>query len=281
MRTSPFEFLITLAKNRYTRRVSVSSAHRAPRKKLYVRAEHGFHFSRLPPFPRRCGPPISLSSVISEACDFFYRSNSLDSGVPVQPRANAVNAPATHVISESSDFFCATRPTNLFVGIWHLVFGHSHLFRRAFLSLRISFASSRFACASICGTMPVRFGMQKTYKYVNNLWNDAEAASLDPVGRLIYRSNKLGEDQRITNTGGGNTSAKISEKDPLTGEQVEVLWVKGSGGDLRTSKRENFSSLYQDKLIALQKPTRAEPIADPSHPPRTTWWRCITTPPST
>jgi len=84
--------------------------------------------------------------------------------------------------------------------------------------------------------------MQKTYKYVNNLWNDADAAKLDPVGRLIYRSNKLGEDQRITNTGGGNTSAKISEKDPLTGEQVEVLWVKGSGGDLRTSKRENFSS---------------------------------------
>ena len=95
--------------------------------------------------------------------------------------------------------------------------------------------------------------MQKTYKYVNNLWNDAEAATLDPVGRLIYRSNKLGEDQRITNTGGGNTSAKIPEQDPLTGEPVEVLWVKGSGGDLRTSKRENFSSLCQDKLVALQK----------------------------
>ena len=95
--------------------------------------------------------------------------------------------------------------------------------------------------------------MQKTYKYVNNLWNEAEAAKLDPVGRLIYRSNKLGEDQRITNTGGGNTSSKIMEKDPLTGEQVEVLWVKGSGGDLRTSKRENFSSLYQSKLVGLQK----------------------------
>jgi hypothetical protein len=52
-------------------------------------------------------------------------------------------------------------------------------------------------------------------------------------------------DQRITNTGGGNTSSKISETDPLTGEQIEVLWVKGSGGDLRTSLRENFSSLYQ------------------------------------
>ncbi|HLL89650.1 MAG TPA: bifunctional rhamnulose-1-phosphate aldolase/short-chain dehydrogenase, partial [Tepidisphaeraceae bacterium] len=59
-------------------------------------------------------------------------------------------------------------------------------------------------------------------------------------------------DQRITNTGGGNTSAKLTEKDPLTGEPVEVLWVKGSGGDLRTSTRENFSSLYQGKLLGLQ-----------------------------
>ena len=93
----------------------------------------------------------------------------------------------------------------------------------------------------------------KTYRYVNFLWDDAKAKSLDPVGRLIYRSNLLGSDQRITNTGGGNTSAKIVEKDPLTGGKTEVLWVKGSGGDLRTSTRENFSSLYQDKLIALQK----------------------------
>jgi rhamnose utilization protein RhaD (predicted bifunctional aldolase and dehydrogenase) len=93
----------------------------------------------------------------------------------------------------------------------------------------------------------------KTYQFVNNLWNDAEAEKLNGVDRLVYRSNKLGADQRITNTGGGNTSSKIMEKDPLTGEQVEVLWVKGSGGDLRTSLRENFSSLYQSKLIGLQK----------------------------
>ncbi len=91
-----------------------------------------------------------------------------------------------------------------------------------------------------------------TFKHVNYLWNDIEAAKLDPVGRLVYRSNLLGSDQRITNTGGGNTSSKIAETDPLTGEKVEVLWVKGSGGDLRTSKRENFSSLYQSKLIGLQ-----------------------------
>ena len=92
----------------------------------------------------------------------------------------------------------------------------------------------------------------KTYTFVNYLWDDAKAASLDPVGRLVYRSNLLGSDQRITNTGGGNTSSKVAEKDPLTGQPIEVLWVKGSGGDLRTSMRENFSSLYQQKLIDLQ-----------------------------
>ena len=92
-----------------------------------------------------------------------------------------------------------------------------------------------------------------TNKFVNYLWDDAVASKLDPVGRLVYRSNLLGSDQRITNTGGGNTSAKIKERDPLTGEETEVLWVKGSGGDLRTSKRENFSSLYQEKLLDLQK----------------------------
>ena len=92
-----------------------------------------------------------------------------------------------------------------------------------------------------------------TYKFVNYLWDDAVASKLDPVGRLVYRSNLLGSDQRVTNTGGGNTSAKIKEKDPLTDEDLEVLWVKGSGGDLRTSKRENFSSLYQQKLLDLQK----------------------------
>ena len=91
------------------------------------------------------------------------------------------------------------------------------------------------------------------FQYVNNLWNDSDAAKLSGVDRLVYRSNKLGADQRITNTGGGNTSSKLSEQDPLNGESVEVLWVKGSGGDLRTSLRENFSSLYQSKLIGLQK----------------------------
>ena len=93
----------------------------------------------------------------------------------------------------------------------------------------------------------------KSYKHVNYLWDDSVAGKLDPVGKLVYRSNLLGSDQRITNTGGGNTSSKIAEKDPLTGEEAEVLWVKGSGGDLRTSTRENFSSLYQQKLLLLQQ----------------------------
>jgi rhamnulose-1-phosphate aldolase/alcohol dehydrogenase len=104
------------------------------------------------------------------------------------------------------------------------------------------------------------------YRYVNYLWDDAVASKLDPVGRLIYRSNLLGSDQRITNTGGGNTSAKIVEQDPLTGEKVDVLWVKGSGGDLRTSKRENFSSLYQTKLIEMQRLYAQEPEKGPKTP---------------
>jgi rhamnulose-1-phosphate aldolase/alcohol dehydrogenase len=93
---------------------------------------------------------------------------------------------------------------------------------------------------------------RKTYRFVNFLWDDAVAAKLDLVGQLVYRSNLLGTDQRITNTGGGNTSAKVNEIDPLTGQSVDVLWVKGSGGDLRTSTKENFSSLFQEKLLGLQ-----------------------------
>jgi rhamnulose-1-phosphate aldolase/alcohol dehydrogenase len=105
-----------------------------------------------------------------------------------------------------------------------------------------------------------------TYQFVNYLWDDKHAATLDPVGRLIYRSNLLGSDQRITNTGGGNTSAKLTETDPLTGKPVEVLWVKGSGGDLRTSRRENFSSLYQERLLALQEIYAGKKVRGPKTP---------------
>jgi len=92
----------------------------------------------------------------------------------------------------------------------------------------------------------------KSYKHVSYLWDDAQAQALDPLGRLVYRSNLLGTDQRITNTGGGNTSSKLAGQDPLSAQPVQVLWVKGSGGDLRTSKKVNFASLYLDKLAALK-----------------------------
>src|ERR1700690_3816651 len=90
------------------------------------------------------------------------------------------------------------------------------------------------------------------YKHVNYLWDEKVADQLDPVERLRYRSNILGADQRITNTGGGNTSSKIRMADPLSGEEVDVLWVKGSGGDLRTSTKANFASLYMDKFLSLE-----------------------------
>ncbi|HJR81693.1 MAG TPA: bifunctional rhamnulose-1-phosphate aldolase/short-chain dehydrogenase [Anaerolineales bacterium] len=92
----------------------------------------------------------------------------------------------------------------------------------------------------------------KDFQHVNYLWDDNAANQLDPVERLRYRSNILGTDQRITNTGGGNTSSKIKMTDPLSGEEVDVLWVKGSGGDLRTSTRANFASLYMDKFLSLE-----------------------------
>ncbi len=88
--------------------------------------------------------------------------------------------------------------------------------------------------------------------FVTRTWNDADAAKLDLVARLVYRSNRLGDDQRVTNTGGGNTSSKVDERDPLTGKVERVLWVKGSGGDLRTAGREFFSSLSMAKLEQLK-----------------------------
>src|SRR5687768_2916803 len=101
------------------------------------------------------------------------------------------------------------------------------------------------------------------FEHVRYGWDDEAASQLDPLGRLVYRSNLLGSDQRITNTGGGNTSSKLIEQDPLTGELVEVLWVKGSGGDLRTAKRENFSSLYMDRLRGLQEHYHRAPHRGP------------------
>jgi rhamnulose-1-phosphate aldolase/alcohol dehydrogenase len=83
-------------------------------------------------------------------------------------------------------------------------------------------------------------------------WSDTEAATKSPAELLLYRSNLLGSDLTVTNFGGGNTSAKLVETDPLTGEAVEVLWVKGSGGDIGSMKLDGFSTLYQSKLLALE-----------------------------
>ena len=84
-------------------------------------------------------------------------------------------------------------------------------------------------------------------------WDDAATAGMSEAQLLLYRSNLLGSDLRITNYGGGNTSAKIRQPDPLTGEEVEVLWVKGSGGDIGSMKMDGFATLYLDKLHALKR----------------------------
>ncbi|MBT1705606.1 bifunctional aldolase/short-chain dehydrogenase [Chryseosolibacter indicus] len=92
------------------------------------------------------------------------------------------------------------------------------------------------------------------FKHVSYLWDEKKAASLqgDEVGLLIYRSNLLGTDLRLTNYGGGNTSCKVISKDPLNGKEVEVMWVKGSGGDLGTLKKSGLAALYVDRLRGLQ-----------------------------
>jgi rhamnulose-1-phosphate aldolase/alcohol dehydrogenase len=93
----------------------------------------------------------------------------------------------------------------------------------------------------------------KTYKYVSYLWDEKKAAQInDEVDLFIYRSNLLGADLRLTNYGGGNTSVKITDKDPLTGKDVEVMWIKGSGGDIGTLTKSGCAALYMDRLLALE-----------------------------
>src|SRR5580698_8555498 len=89
--------------------------------------------------------------------------------------------------------------------------------------------------------------------FLEDRWDPTVAAGLDEPELLRYRSNLLGSDLRITNFAGGNTSSKVIELDPLTGEPVEVLWVKGSGGDLGSIKRTGLATLYQEKLLALER----------------------------
>ena len=106
----------------------------------------------------------------------------------------------------------------------------------------------------------------RSFEYVQYLWRDDEAEQLSGVDRLVYRSNKLGEDLTLTNTGGGNTSSKLTETDPLTEQPVEVLWLKGSGGDLRTAKRDGFASLYLDKVRAMKPRYLGDPDRGPKTP---------------
>ncbi|MDE0590578.1 bifunctional rhamnulose-1-phosphate aldolase/short-chain dehydrogenase [Halocynthiibacter sp. C4] len=95
-----------------------------------------------------------------------------------------------------------------------------------------------------------------------SLWDDAKAANMSEPEKLLYRSNLLGSDKRVTNYGGGNTSAKVFQADPLSGEEVEVLWVKGSGGDVGSIKMDGFSTLYMDKLRALKGKYRGVEFED-------------------
>lgn len=106
----------------------------------------------------------------------------------------------------------------------------------------------------------------RQFRHVKHLWRDEEVAELRGLDRLVYRSNALGRDLTLTNTGGGNTSSKLIEKDPLEGREVEVLWVKGSGGDLRTATREGFASLYVDKVRAMKRRYLEAPERGPKTP---------------
>jgi rhamnulose-1-phosphate aldolase/alcohol dehydrogenase len=102
------------------------------------------------------------------------------------------------------------------------------------------------------------------FKHVSYLWDNEKAAALagDEVALLIYRSNLLGADLRLTNYGGGNTSCKVMDKDPLTGQQVEVMWIKGSGGDIGTLKKSGLAALYVDRLRSLKNVYRGIEFED-------------------
>ncbi|MFV5695268.1 bifunctional aldolase/short-chain dehydrogenase [Flavobacterium sp. LB3P122] len=103
-----------------------------------------------------------------------------------------------------------------------------------------------------------------TFEHVSYLWDDAKAAALagDEVALFIYRSNLLGADLRLTNYGGGNTSVKIIDKDPLTGADSEVMWIKGSGGDIGTLTKSGCAALYLERLLNLENVYRGIEFED-------------------
>src|SRR5579872_4269274 len=93
--------------------------------------------------------------------------------------------------------------------------------------------------------------IREKLRFLEDRWDERVANSLDAPELLRYRSNLLGSDLRITNFGGGNTSSKIIEPDPLDGSPREVLWIKGSGGDIGSIQRSGFATLYEDKVLTL------------------------------
>ncbi|MEO1054973.1 MAG: bifunctional rhamnulose-1-phosphate aldolase/short-chain dehydrogenase [Bacteroidota bacterium] len=95
----------------------------------------------------------------------------------------------------------------------------------------------------------------KSFQFIKDQWDKTKAHALegDEIALLLYRSNVLGSDLKITNYGGGNTSCKTTEIDPLTGEETQVMWVKGSGGDIGTLTRSGLAGLYVDRLHNLKK----------------------------
>jgi rhamnose utilization protein RhaD (predicted bifunctional aldolase and dehydrogenase)/NAD(P)-dependent dehydrogenase (short-subunit alcohol dehydrogenase family) len=103
---------------------------------------------------------------------------------------------------------------------------------------------------------------EKTLRYLADRWDDHVAATLDAPELLRYRSNLLGSDLRITNFGGGNTSSKISEPDPIDNSSKSVLWIKGSGGDIGSIQRKGFATLYLDKLLSLNSRYRGVQFED-------------------
>jgi rhamnose utilization protein RhaD (predicted bifunctional aldolase and dehydrogenase)/NAD(P)-dependent dehydrogenase (short-subunit alcohol dehydrogenase family) len=103
---------------------------------------------------------------------------------------------------------------------------------------------------------------QEKLRFLEDRWDEQFAAGLDPAELLRYRSNILGSDLRITNFGGGNTSSKIEERDPLDGSKKSVLWIKGSGGDIGSIQREGFATLYLEKVHALANRYRGVQFED-------------------
>jgi rhamnulose-1-phosphate aldolase/alcohol dehydrogenase len=110
----------------------------------------------------------------------------------------------------------------------------------------------------------MKTSLSKIYKHVDYLWDEQKALAIkgDEVALLIYRSNLLGADLRLTNYAGGNTSVKVMDNDPFTGEQTEIMWVKGSGGDLGTLKKSGLAALYMDRLQSLKSRYRGLEFED-------------------